>query len=162
MSSIGIAVTGLICAFVIAQLVRNRICFLGYATLSRKLKTLLAKRGHGEVMQHGVLVGLAPVAESSQFEGYPFWDAGVLAFTDENLVYVGEQTEFALLREQVCDCYIQDAHPQWLSEKNLFVEWQTDSEAPKGTLHLTAIGERSMVDARHALEALRTRVESWA
>ena len=161
LSSIGIAVTGLVCAFVIVQVVRNRICFLGYATLSRKLKTLLAKRGHDEVIQHGVLVGLAPVAESSQFEGYPFWDAGVLAFTDGKLVYVGEQTEFTLLREQVCDCYIQDALPQWLSEKNLYVEWQTDPEAPKGKLHLTAIGERSVVDARHALEALQIRVASW-
>jgi hypothetical protein len=86
---------------------------------------------------------------------------GVLAFTDETLVYVGEQTEFALTREQVRDCYIRDALPQWLSEKNLFVEWQTDPEVPKGKLHLKAIGERSVVEARHALEALQTRMASW-
>ncbi|HEX7773509.1 MAG TPA: M48 family metalloprotease, partial [Pyrinomonadaceae bacterium] len=161
LSSIGIALTGLVCAFVIVQMVRNRICFLGYASLSRKLKALLAKRGHDEVIQHGVLVGLAPVAESSQFEGFPFWDTGVLALTDEKLVYIGEQTEFALSREQVRDCYIQDALPEWLSEKNLFVEWQTDSGASKEKLHLKAIGERAVLDARQALETLQKRVASW-
>jgi Zn-dependent protease with chaperone function len=160
-NSLCVSLIGLVCSFVMVQVVRNRICFLGYASLSRKIKALLVKRGHEELVQHGVLVGLAPVAESSQFEKYPFWDVGVLALTDEKLVYVGEQTEFSLLREQVHDCYTENALPQWLSEKNLFLEWQTDPEASKEKLHFVAVGERSVVDARRAIGSLRKRVQSW-
>lgn len=61
---------------------RSRACLMVNANLAESEK---------ELVQHGVVVGLAPAVESSQFEKYPFWDVGVLALTDEKLVYVGEQ-----------------------------------------------------------------------
>jgi hypothetical protein len=121
----------------------------------------LDKRGLGDAARHGSLVGLAPAAESRKYEGYPFWDFGVLWLTNEKLYYIGEQCEFALDREQVNEVYSRDTTPEWLAEKSLFIRWQDYPEGPKKTLHFVATGEVSILKARRAIDSLQQRVQAW-
>jgi hypothetical protein len=125
------------------------------------LRVQLEKRGLPEIARAGTIVGLAPAAESRIYEGYPFWDVGVLWLTTEKLYFVGEQTQFALERERVQNVYTQDAQPEWLPEKNLFVEWRKDHQAEKETLHFVAIGQHSVWHARRAIDSLQERLECW-
>lgn len=121
----------------------------------------LDKRGLGEAARHGSLVGLAPAAESRKYEGYSFWDMGVLWLTKQKLYYIGEQCEFALEREQVYEVYSCDTAPDWITEKSLYIRWRDFPEGPTKTLHFVATGEVSVTKARHAIDELQTRLQAW-
>jgi Zn-dependent protease with chaperone function len=159
MLSLGVA--GLVWSFGVSLVLRNRISFWGYQSLCQRLKMKLDKRGLGDVARHGSLVGLAPAAESRKYEGYPFWDFGVLWLANEKLYYIGEQCEFALDREQVNEVYSRDTTPEWLAEKSLFIRWQDYPEGAKKTLHFVATGEVSILKARRAIDSLQQRVQAW-
>lgn len=156
-----IAVAGFVFSFGLYQVVRNRISFWGHGPLSRELKAKLEKRGFDELARAGTLVGLAPAATTRKYYGYSFWDAGVLWLTADKLYYIGEQTEFALQRDQVTGVYSRNTNAEWFSEKSLFLQWQNDSEANTQTLHFVALGEKSVRKARRAIASLQKRVEAW-
>lgn len=158
---LALAVEGLIWSFLISILLRNRIAFWGYQSFCRRLKMKLDKRGLGEAARYGSMVGLAPAAESRKYEGYSFWDVGVLWLTKEKLYYIGEQCEFALDRAQVRDVYSRDTIPEWVAEKSLFIQWQDSPDGPKQTLHFVATGEVTVTKARRAIDQLQTRIQAW-
>jgi Zn-dependent protease with chaperone function len=151
---------GLIVSFGIYQVVRNATVFWGNKSLSHALSARLNRRGLGDIAREGTFVGLAPAGHSRKYEGYQFWDIGLLWFTDEKLYYLGEQTEFTLTREQVHDVYVEDLNPEWLPEKSLYIRWQ-GADGVKETLHLLAVAESSLLKSRHAIAALKERLEMW-
>ena len=156
-----IALAGVFVCYGLVHVVRNRIAFWGQASLSRKLRAKLERRGLGDLARSGTIVGLAPADESRNYEGYPFWDVGILWLTNGKLYYVGELTEFALARDQVEKVHSENATPEWLPEKNLFLQWQKEGDPEKETLHFVAVGERSIWLARRAIDSLQERLESW-
>ena len=158
---LAVFVAAVVCCFGLFQLVRNKIAVLGQRRLSCQFRAKLEKRGLGDLAQPATLVGLAPAAESRNFENYPFWDLGALWSTDDKLYFVGEQIEFALAREEVENIFAQDANPEWLPQKNLFVEWRKADEGEKQTLHFVVVGERSVRRARRATDLLRERLDQW-
>ena len=158
---LALSFAGLVWAFGFSLVVRNRISFWGYGDLGRRLKLKLDKRGLKDAARHGTLVGLAPAAESRKYEGYGFWDLGVLWLTNEKLYYIGEQCEFALEREQVNEVYSRDYAPEWLGEKSLFIRWKDYSAGPTKTLHFIATGESSVLKSRRAIDSLQQRVQAW-
>jgi hypothetical protein len=158
---LGLGIAGLAWSFGFSLVLRNRIAFWGYGDLGRRLKLKLNKRGLGDAARQGTLVGLAPAAESRKYEGYPFWDMGVLWLTKEKLYYIGEQSEFALDREQVNEVYSRDYAPEWLPEKSLFLRWKDYSDGPTKTLHFVATGENSVLKSRRAADSLQQRVQAW-
>jgi Zn-dependent protease with chaperone function len=158
---LALAVEGIVWSFGISLLLRNRIVYWGYQSVCRRLKMKLDKRGLGEAARNGSLVGLAPAAESRKYEGYSFWDMGVLWLTKEKLYYIGEQCEFALEREQVCEVYSCDTAPEWVTEKSLYIRWKDLPEGPAKTLHFVATGEVAVTRAKRAIDELQTRVQAW-
>ncbi|HEX7334120.1 MAG TPA: M48 family metalloprotease [Pyrinomonadaceae bacterium] len=156
-----VPLAGFIASFGVYQIVRNLIAFWGHPPLSVALRTRLEKRGLVEIARNGTFVGLAPAAHSRKYENFPFWDIGLLWLTDEKLYYFGEQAEFALERGEVHDVYVEDANPEWLSEKNLFVIWSSRRHHVKDTLHFLALQERSILKARRAIDFLKERLEAW-
>ncbi len=158
---LALAVEGIIWSFGISLLLRNRIVYWGYQSVCRRLKMKLDNRGLGEAAHNGSLVGLAPTAESRRYEGYSFWDMGVLWLTKEKLYYIGEQCEFALEREQVCEVYSCDTAPDWVTEKGLYIRWRDFPEGPTKTFHFVATGEVAVTKAKRAIDELQTRVQAW-
>ena len=155
----GNSVAGIVFSFGLYQVVRNRLSFWGYDSLCHALKVKLKECGFEEPARDGVFVGLAPAPASRKYDGYPFWDAGVLWLTKDKLYYIGEQTEFALHRDHVVEVFSRNTNPEWCSEKSLFVQWKNDSNA--NTLHFVAIGENSVLKARRAIDALQKRFDVW-
>jgi hypothetical protein len=158
---LGLGIAGLFWSFGFSIVLRNRMAFWGYSDLGRRLKLKLEKRGLGDAARHGTLVGLAPAADSRKYEGYPFWDLGVLWLTQEKLYYIGEQCEFALEREQVHEVYTRDYAPEWIGEKSLFIRWKDYSAGPTKTLHFLATGETTVLKSRRAIDSLQQRVQAW-
>ena len=158
---LALAVEGIAWSFGISLLLRNRIAFWGYQSVCRRLKMKLDKRGLCDAARYGSLVGLAPAAESRKYEGYPFWDMGVLWLTKQKLYYIGEQCEFALDREQVHEVYSCDTAPEWVAGKSLYIRWKDFPEGPTKTLHFVATGEVAVTKARRAIDELQTRLQAW-
>lgn len=158
---LGLAIAGLVWSFGVSLVLRNRITFWGYQSVCQRLKMKLDKRGLGDAARHGSLVGLAPAAESRKYEGYAFWDIGVLWLTKEKLYYIGEQCEFALEREQVSEVFSCDTAPEWVAEKSLYIRWKDYPEGVKKTLHFVATGEVTVSKARRAIDDLQKRVQAW-
>ena len=158
---LGLGIAGFFWSFGFSLVIRNWIGFWGYGDLCRRLKLKLEKRGLGDAARHGTLVGLAPAAESRKYEGYPFWDMGVLWLTKDKLFYIGEQSEFALEREQVNEVYSRDYAPEWIGEKSLFIRWKDYSDGPTKTLHFVATGESSVWKSRRAVDSLQQRMQAW-
>jgi hypothetical protein len=161
LAMLGLGIAGLFWSFGFSIVLRNRMAFWGHSDLARRLKQKLEKRGLGDAARHGTLVGLAPAAESRKYEGYPFWDLGVLWLTQEKLYYIGEQCEFALEREQVNEVYTRDYAPEWIGEKSLFIRWKDYSAGPTKTLHFLATGETTVLKSRRAIDSLQQRVQAW-
>lgn len=158
---LGLAIAGLVWSFGVTLVLRNRITFWGYQSACQSLKMKLDKRGLSDAVRHGSLVGLAPAAESRKYEGYPFWDIGVLWLTNEKLFYIGEQCEFALGREQVSEVYSCNTAPEWVAEKSLFIRWKDSAEGAEQTLHFVATGEATVMKARRAIDDLQKRLQAW-
>jgi heat shock protein HtpX len=158
---LALAVEGILWSFGISLLLRNRIVYWGYQSVCRRLKMKLDKRGLGDVARNGSLLGLAPAAESRKYEGYSFWDMGVLWLTKEKLYYIGEQCEFALAREQVKEVYSCDTAPDWVTDKSLYIRWKDSPDGPTKTLHFVATGEVAVTKARRAIDQLQTRLQAW-
>ena len=160
-SLLGNCVAGFIWSFAVMEVVRNRMSCWGYDSLGSRLKMKLNKHGLGDAARHGTLVGLAPAAETRRYEGYSFWDIGVLWLTKEKLFYIGEQCQFALERGEVNEVYSRDTDPQWHPEKSLFIRWKEYPEGPGQTLHFVATGEVSISKSRRAIELLQQRLQAW-
>jgi Zn-dependent protease with chaperone function len=158
---LGLAIAGLVWSGGVCLMIRNRISFWGHQSACQRLKMKLDKRELGEVVRDGILVGVAPAAGSRKYEGYPFWDGGVLWLTKEKLYYVGEQCEFALGREQITEVYSCDTTPEWLPEKSLFIRWRDCPDGPTNTLYFVATGEVSLLKARRAIDDLQKRLQAW-
>lgn len=158
---LGLGIAGLVWSFGFSLVIRNRMAFWGYGNLCSRLKLKLDKRGLGDAARHGMLVGLAPAAESRKYEGYSFWDMGVLWLTNEKIYYLGEQCQFALERKQVNEVYARDYAPEWLPEKSLFIRWRDYSDGPTKTLHFIAVGESTALKSRRAIDSLQQRVQAW-
>lgn len=158
---LALAVEGIVWSFLISLILRSRIIYWRFQSVCRRLKMKLDKRGFGEAARNGSLVGLAPAAESRKYEGYSFWDMGVLWLTKEKLYYIGEQCEFALERAQVNEVFSCDTAPEWVTDKSLFVRWKDSPEGPMKTVHFIATGEANVTRARRAIDELQARVQAW-
>jgi Zn-dependent protease with chaperone function len=154
------AVAGLILPFALGQLVRNKLTYWGQGSFSSQLRDKFAKRGLNEIAKSGMLVGLAPAAETRKFEDYQYWDVGLLWVTREKLYYFGERVEFALNRNRITEVYAADPVPEWIAEKNLYVRWQNSREA-NDVLHFVAAGESSLLKGRRTIDHLQKQLEAW-
>jgi Zn-dependent protease with chaperone function len=158
---LAISVAGLVWTFGVMQVARNWVCLWGYDSLSRPLKMKLDRRGLGDVARYGTIVGLAPAGESRKYEGYAFWDIGVLWLTKEKLYYAGEQCDFAVSRDQVNEFYSCDTNPEWFPEKSLYLRWKENPATGTQTLHFVDAGASSIGKARRAIDLLQNRFEGW-
>lgn len=155
------AVAGLVLSLAVGQLVRNKWIYWGQRGLASQLRARFEARGLTEIAKYGTLVGLAPAGESRTFEGYKFWDIGLVWVTREKLYYFGERIEFALERSQVTEVCAADADPEWLAEKNLYVTWRQNSHVANNVIHFVAVGQSSMFQGRRAIGSLHKQLEVW-
>jgi Zn-dependent protease with chaperone function len=152
----GIGVT-----FALYQMVRNSACFWGYDSLERRLREKLRSKGFEDAAREGLFTGFAPACEPSIYENSALWDAGLLRLTDERLCYVGEETQFALSREQIVDVYLGDSQPLWLRQQHLYIRWRDRERGTSGTFYLIVAQARTLLQSRRKLRALDQQLRAW-
>jgi Zn-dependent protease with chaperone function len=155
-------VAGVPLAFLIYLGNKNLLGSWRHRSLGQKLRNKLEAKGLGTVAQEGVLVGLAPAARIRKYENHLFWDAGLLWLSEDKLVYVGEETTFALDRQRIIRIYARYTRPEWLASKAIFIEWSDESDRTvTSAIHFLRLDAGSVLSERRAIDSLNTKLQAW-
>jgi Zn-dependent protease with chaperone function len=152
---------GLGLTFALYLVVRDFAAFWGYGSLERSVRAKLKRGGIDLGASNSHFVGFAPAAEPRLYENYLAWDAGVLQLSAERLCYSGEETRFALGRDEVVDIYLGDSQPLWMRQKHLYVRWRDRERGTGGTFYLLAGEARSLLEARRKVSSLYRELRDW-
>ncbi len=123
---------------------------------------VLAKlRAEGIDPAEAVFVSFAPGDEPMIYDGFGQWDVGCLFPAADRLVYVGEQTRFALTRAQVVDIRLGPALPGWVQARRVYVTWQDETTGACSTFAVWPGDARSIRHIRRGAAALADRLAAW-
>jgi hypothetical protein len=139
----------------------NYTPFLGYRALCRRLRAKLAGEGVPVDRPDVCLVGLSPGNMPRIFESNYSWDIGCLLLTADRLCYWGEETRFALHREQVISVEAGPGMPDWLRTRFLYVRWRTSDGDQEVTFNLRPTEVKSVWTMQRAFDELQRRIASW-
>jgi hypothetical protein len=103
---------------------------------------------------------LAPDANPRLYESNASWDVGCLFLLGDHLCYVGEETRFALRRDQVTDLQLTASLPDWSRPKAVCLRWQGEDES-SGAFTLKPLRAQSMRELRRDTSRLREELQSW-
>ncbi len=150
---------GLVAVYVFYQVIKNFAALWGQKALREGMRAKVAREGFDPAA--GTFVGFAPAAAPRLYENNYSWDAGYIFLTDERLCYVGEETRFALKREQVAAVYLGDGPVDWLKRPTLYVRWRDREGNAGGTFYLYHGEVRSLRQSARKASVLYTQIRSW-
>ena len=139
----------------------NRAPFFAYDGLCRRLSEKLAAEKVPVNHADALLVGLAPGSAPRIFEWNYSWDVGCLRLTSDRLSYYGEETRFALTREQIISVAAGRGMPDWFPTQFLYVRWRAAAGQPELTFNLRPIKVKSTFRMRRAFRDLEQRISRW-
>ena len=134
---------------------------MGLGGLAKKLGEKLKLEGISVAELEGLGVGFGPHETPRVYENIHYWDAGYLLLTRDRLIYVGEQTRFALRRDQVIGIEWVTHMPHLWPDKIARVRWQDADEDRSGVFYvgrLTPTPFRRLFDKESELER---RTRAW-
>jgi Zn-dependent protease with chaperone function len=109
----------------------------------------------------GIFVTLAPDSEPRLYEGFTNWDFGFLFLLADRLYYVGEQTRFALRRDQVPSLHLGGGIPRWWPAPHLYLTWKDPERGTEGTFNVRPGQVRSMRQLRRETQNLEHTLRHW-
>ena len=134
---------------------------MGLGGLAKKLAEKLKLAGISVADLDGLAVGFGPDETPRVYEHIHYWDAGHLFLTRDRLIYVGEETRFALRRDQVAGIEWVAHMPHLWPDKIARVRWQDADEDRSGVFYLgrlTPTPFRRLFDKETELER---RIRAW-
>jgi STE24 endopeptidase len=151
----------LLAAVALFRLALNYLPCLGYADLPPRLKYKLAPEGIRTEAWDGVFVSFAPDAQPRLYEGYTHWDIGFLFLTGNRLCYIGEQSRFALTRDQVTAIRSGVGPPGWWRVPNLTISWRDAACGTEGTFQIRPAYGRSLGQNAREVPKMLARLQAW-
>ncbi|MDB6030080.1 MAG: peptidase Ste24p [Verrucomicrobiales bacterium] len=130
------------------------------SNLRPKLLERLTRR-FGPIPEDAHFVGLSPGSEVRLFEGCYSWDLGFFWMDGEVLRYVGEQTHFALRRDQLSGTRLAPGAPRWRRTQRVCIDWVTPQGSKVDTMAFSCPGEKSFSADGRAAGILVESVEKW-
>jgi hypothetical protein len=141
--------------FWIAERARRRLP----AHLRAKLLQRVSAKTGG-ISPNAYFVGLSPGKGDRLYEGGDDWDMGYLCLAEERIIYRGEQTSFALLREELREINVARGLPGIRQPPRLHVKWEDPNKAV-GTFSLSCPGAKSSGDEGTELGLLARKIDEW-
>jgi heat shock protein HtpX len=143
----------------VLQVVRNFALSWGFGSVEQTIRARMSQQGLTQAAREGIFVGLAPSARLRRYEQLAFWDVGLLWFAGDRLLYLGEETAFALNRQQIVGTRVARIDPAAVPRNCLFVDWRNDAIGNCGRFYLTAA--RSILQSRREVYELDQRIDQW-
>jgi hypothetical protein len=155
-----VALVGFVVTFALYLMVVNFVSVWNFNSLLRqRLREKLEREGIAT--QDGIFIGFAPAPSPRLYEAFYDWDVGFLFITSHHLCYVGEQTRFALRREQVMDVRLGEGAPHWLPAPRVYVTWRDDERGAEGTFNVRPADVRSLWQHNRASSVLTQQLKAW-
>jgi len=107
------------------------------------------------------IVALSPHATPRAYALGFSWDTGALFLSNDRLCYIGDETRFALTREQVLSTRLGRGLPDWIGEKRLYIDWQASPEMPVQSWNVLPKDPFAIWGSRRQCIAFAAALERW-
>ena len=158
---LGFALAGFAGTVAFAAAATNLLSVAPYRPVAERLRERFLRGGLDPDREGGVFVGFAPGAEPRIYEQFYDWDVGFLFPRGERLVYVGEETRFALHRDQVRRIERIPGPPSWIRSERLRIDWADPVGAGSGHFLIRPAEVGSLRESCLAARALEARLAAW-
>lgn len=152
---------GLLGTLGLYTLVISFMAVRGESKLRRRLQARLDQQGILVPPWNGQFAGFAPAAQPRIYEHHFDWDLGFLFLAGDRLCYVGEQTRFALRRDQVTAIELGPGPPRLWQSLRVYVTWHDPERGAGGTFNIRPAGVRSLWHLDHLMPAFAQRLREW-
>jgi Zn-dependent protease with chaperone function len=114
----------------------------------------------GQISSQAYCVGLSPGKGDRLYEGGDDWDMGYLWLGEDQIVYRGEQTSFALLRDELREINVGPGLPGIRQPPRLFVKWENANKSA-GAFTLSCPDAKSSKHEAKELALLARKIGEW-
>lgn len=133
----------------------------GFGGLRRRLGQRLRNQGMDPTSLGGIFVGLTPERAPRYYEGFSNWDVGFLGFTQDRLIYLGEQARFALAPDQITEIQLVRGLPGWWRMPRLCIQWHDRQQGTAGSFTLHPAHVPTLWQYDSAMKILHQQVQHW-
>jgi Zn-dependent protease with chaperone function len=109
----------------------------------------------------GIHVGYASSAAPRTFEGTYNWDLGYLFLRSDRICFWGEETQFALLREQITAIKLAPGAPGFHPVKRIFIAWSDSERSTCGVFNICYRTPTTVYQANLKTAELAQRLQIW-
>jgi hypothetical protein len=152
--------SGFALAIAAAVTLQNFLSCAGARQLEARLRAKFSKEDGPEIQRDSVLVSVSPGASPRIFDQSWAWDMGILMFDGERLVYRGEETRFALRRDEIKAAYLGQGPVSWLKSETLYVEARS-ADGPAEVFGVRTWRGSSLTDNARLTRDLLDQLERW-
>jgi len=152
---------GPVASFVAYLIVGNFAPVSGLRALTFRLKAKLLKEGVESNAWGGITVGFAPSASPRIYELNSNWDIGSLFIRSDRLCYYGEETRFALRRDQLTSIVLGPGFPALVGNKRIYIAWKDGELARSGAFNIGCIEGSSILEFKRKTTQLYKYLQNW-
>ena len=139
----------------------NRIAPRKLHSLIPLLKEKLDHQGVRVASWQGAPVGLAPAAVPRLYESHTHWDLGFLFLREDHLCYWGEETKFALRRDQITAIKLGPTSPNWFRTHAIYIAWRDLDRSTCGVFSVGSAEPRTILQLRKRTTDLFGQILQW-
>jgi Zn-dependent protease with chaperone function len=157
-----ILLSGLLLSVLLALGISNMGPMWGNAALKRRvLERMKSRQRIPETLADLFFVSFSPDDSPRIYEGNYAWDVGFLHLGGDLLYYFGEETRFALRRDQIADIRLGKGPVSWWPRRSLYITWKDEESGTSGTFGLRTSDAPSIRKSSADTEKLFHRVQQW-
>jgi hypothetical protein len=133
----------------------------GSKRLEEDFRTRLEAEGIKISREKSLFVGFSPAAEVRVYENNYAWDVGIVFVDGDRFCFIGEQTRFALKKDQITDMKLDKEAIGWRTTERVYVSWSDSEQNLSGTFNLHPYSARSLHQSARKVKELFGRLKQW-
>jgi Zn-dependent protease with chaperone function len=158
---IAVLIAGIPGAFAAFFLLHNFVPRITHGNLVAPLNKKFSNDGVLVGEWGGIHVGFAPSAAPRTFEGTYNWDLGYLFLRSDRICFWGEETQFALLREQITAIKLAPGAAGFRPVKRIFIAWTDSERSTCGVFNIGCRMPATVTRAKAKATELAQRIQIW-
>ncbi|MGO9271696.1 MAG: M48 family metalloprotease [Terriglobia bacterium] len=156
----GVLATGLLVTAGLSLYISNIGPTWGDRALKQQVLERTNRSGLAANFHDAVFVGLSPHSLLRLYETNYDWDVGFVILAGDRFCYCGEETSFALGRDQITSISLGPGFVSWWPTRRVYVNWRDEAGA-NGTFNLRPVDSATARKSVAAASALARRLEGW-
>jgi hypothetical protein len=142
-------------------IVCNRVPVNKVGGLIPQLRAKVQTEGVQTDAWDAVTVGLAPGPVPRIYEGHTHWDVGFLFLRSDRICYWGEETRFALQRDQIIAIKLGPSTPNLLRSQRIYIAWRDLERSDCGVFSLACLAPTTVLKLAGQTRNLFAQLLRW-